>query len=103
MSNCPDELEECDMKEEQKDIFQNLLDAHKCVYCGKSLNYLLCRSGCYQTFTLEQEDAEVECAYGDIEPDECSETTYECPQCLNVLFHDEDEAIAFLKIRKRKP
>jgi len=75
-----------------------VIDMPKCPKCGKEIDYLRDFSPVWQEYKLtidKNGDADYEFVdnttsmdFGDI---------YECPECGEVLFTDEEEAVKFLR------
>lgn len=73
----------------------------KCPKCGKEIDHLV-----YYAYELQRanlwvfEDGESEYSTWDSLGETKGDPDYECPECGEVLFHNEDEAINFLRGKK---
>jgi len=71
----------------------------KCPKCGKEIDYLRDFSPVWQEYKMiidENGDAHYEFV-DDSLPIDTIDDEYECPECGEVLFTDEEEAVKFLK------
>jgi len=71
----------------------------KCPKCGKEIDYLVDYSPAWQKYEMRIDkngDAHYEFV-DDSLPIDTIDDEYECPECSEVLFTDEEEAVKFLK------
>ena len=71
----------------------------KCPKCGKEIDYLVDYSPAWQKYEMRIDkngDAHYEFV-DDSLPIDTIDDEYECPECGEVLFTDEEEAVKFLR------
>ncbi|MEM0451693.1 MAG: hypothetical protein QW655_07155 [Nitrososphaerota archaeon] len=66
-----------------------------CPRCGKNMRYLLNYNKVYEAYLYDGEEY-IRDRSRDM-MDDIGDVEYICPECLSVLFYDEEEADRFLK------
>ncbi|MCF8884220.1 MAG: hypothetical protein L4877_00295 [Aigarchaeota archaeon] len=66
-----------------------------CPRCGKNMRYLLNYNKVYEAYLYDGEEY-IRDRFRDM-MDDIGDVEYICPECLSVLFYDEEEADRFLK------